>query len=140
TLLADAWVVERLDNVPDDFAGIAVTRSGRAWFGAWSELRQAPAGGEDRLLAAANRRDELIAATERAASDERAAAAVVESATAAVADADAARAEADRALRAAVRERDQATEEERRTAWLIEQRRTAADEGPAGERRAHVQA
>src|SRR5205085_878356 len=33
-LLSDAWVVERLDDVPDDFAGIAVTRSGRAWFGA----------------------------------------------------------------------------------------------------------
>jgi chromosome segregation protein len=140
TLLADAWVVERLDDVPDDFAGIAVTRSGRAWFGAWRELRQAPEGGEDRLLAARNRRDELIAATERAAGGERTAAAAVESATATVADADAARAEADRALRAAVRERDQAAEEERRTTWLIEQRRSAADEGPAGERRGQVQA
>src|SRR5439155_21367073 len=68
TLLADAWVVERLEDVPDDFAGIAVTRSGRAWFGGWRELRQAPEGGEDRLLAQRNRRDELRAATERAAS------------------------------------------------------------------------
>jgi chromosome segregation protein len=139
-LLADAWVVERLEDVPDDFAGVAVTRSGRAWFGAWRELRQAPEDGEDRLLAQRNRRDELIAETEGAAGAERAAVQAVEAATAAVATADAARAEADRALRAAIRERDQAAEEERRTGWLIEQRRTAPDEGPAGARRAQVEA
>jgi chromosome segregation protein len=139
-LLADAWVVERLEDLPDDFAGIAVTRAGRAWFGAARELRQAPAGGEDRRLAQRNRRDELIRETERAAGAERAATRAVEAAATAVADADATRVEADRALRAAGRERDQAAEEERRAGWLIEQRRTAPDEGPAGERRAELEA
>ena len=66
-LLADAWVVESIDAVPADFRGIAVTRSGRAWFGAWHELRQAPAGGEERVLAQRNRRESLLAETERAA-------------------------------------------------------------------------
>jgi chromosome segregation protein len=139
-LLADAWVVERINGVREGFAGIAVTRSGRAWFGASRELRQAPAGGEDRVLAQRNRRDELLGATERAATDERAAAGRVEQAAAAVAEADAVRAGADRELRAGVRERDDAAEEVRRAEWLIEQRRTAPDEGPVGARRAEVQA
>jgi len=139
-LLAGAWVVENLDRVADDFSGIAVTRSGRAWFGAWRELRQAPEGGEDRVLAERHRRDELIAATERAAGAERDAAQAVEAASAAVASADEARAQADRALRAAIRERDVAAEEARRAEWLIEQRRAAPDEGPAGARRAEVAA
>ncbi|HVE68233.1 MAG TPA: AAA family ATPase, partial [Solirubrobacteraceae bacterium] len=54
--------------------------------------------------------------------------------------ADAARGEADAGLRAAVRERDVAAEEVRRAEWLIEQRRTAPDVGPAGIRRAEVAA
>src|SRR5207302_1677529 len=44
-LLADAWLVEDLDAVPHDFAGIAVTSSGRAWLGRWRELRQVAQGG-----------------------------------------------------------------------------------------------
>ena len=139
-LLADAWVVERLEDVPGDFAGIAVTRPGRAWFGAARELRQAPEGGEDRVLAERNRRDDLLAATERAHGAERTAGQEAERASAAVAEADAARAETDRELRAAVRERDASAEEVRRVEWLIEQRRTAPDEGPSGLRRAEVEA
>ena len=49
------------------FTGTAVTRSGRVLFGGTGELRQAPAGGEQRVLEQRNRREELIAATERAA-------------------------------------------------------------------------
>ena len=139
-LLRDSWVVEDFEAMRDDFQGIAVTRAGRAWFGSWRELRQAPAGGEDRVLAERHRRDELMAATEATASEERAAVASAEAATQAVAAADDARAEADRALRAAVRDRDVAAEEARRAEWLIEQRRSAPDEGPAGIRRAEVAA
>jgi chromosome segregation protein len=139
-LLADAWVVERLEDVPGDFAGIAVTRPGRAWFGAARELRQAPEGGEDRVLAERNRRDDLLAATERASAAESTAGREAERASAAVAEADATRAAADRELRAAVRERDASAEEVRRADWLIEQRRTAPDEGPSGLRRAEVEA
>ena len=60
-LLADVWVVESLDGLPDDFTGIAVTRDGRVWSAASRELRQVPAGGEDRVLAERNRRDALVA-------------------------------------------------------------------------------
>jgi chromosome segregation protein len=139
-LLADAWLVEDFETLDDDFAGIAVTRSGRAWFAAHREMRQAPEGGEDRVLAERHRRDELIAATEAAAGAERAAAAAAEEEAAGVAAADEARAQADGALRAALRERDVAAEEVRRAEWLIEQRRSAPDEGPAGVRRAEVAA
>src|SRR5436190_17338407 len=60
-LLADAWVVESLDAVADDFAGIAVTRAGRAWLGGARELHQAPTGGEQRILSERNRRAGLEA-------------------------------------------------------------------------------
>ncbi len=139
-LLADAWVVDSFDGLDEAFAGIAVTRSGRAWFAASREMRQAPEGGDDRVLAQRHRRDELIAATEAAAGNERAAATAATEAATAVAQADEARAQADRAWRAAVRERDVAAEEVRRAEWLIEQRRTAPDEGPTGIRRAEVAA
>ncbi len=138
SLLAGAWVVERLEDVGESFEGIAVTRSGRAWLGAVRLLRQAPEGGEDRVLAQRNRRDELIAATERTAGEEQGAAQRAAAATAAVTEADTQRAEAERDLRAAVRERDAAAEEVRRAEWLIEQRRTAPDEGATGIRRAEV--
>ena len=61
-LLGDAWVVEE-SRLPDDFTGIAVTQDGRAWFGGARELRQVPAGGEERVLAERNRRDGLVAAS-----------------------------------------------------------------------------
>ena len=53
---------------PADFTGTAVTKAGTVWFSGARELRQVPTGGEDRVLAERNHRDELIAATERAAS------------------------------------------------------------------------
>src|SRR5205807_9805499 len=72
-LLADAWVVQRLEDVPEAFRGVAVTREGRAWFGAARELRQIPAGGEERVLAERARRERLIADSAAAADAERAA-------------------------------------------------------------------
>ena len=48
----------------DGFAGVAVTRAGRVWSAATRELRQVPAGGEDRVLAERNRRDGLVAEVE----------------------------------------------------------------------------
>ena len=139
-LLADAWVVDALEALPDDFRGVAVTRDGRVWFGAWRELRQVPAGGTDRVLAERNRRDELIAASEEAVGGEQRAVAAVEAATAAVAEADAARETAYAAVREAGRTRDDAVEREGRAAWRVELRRSAPDEGPSAMRRAQVQA
>jgi chromosome segregation protein len=140
-LLSSVWVVESLDGLgSSSFAGVAVTRDGRVWSPAARELRQVPAGGEDRVLVERNRRDALIAEVERAAQAEQAALARVEEASRAVQSADAARDEAERAARAAARERDEAVEAERHAAWLIDQRRTAPDESPGAERRTHLEA
>jgi chromosome segregation protein len=98
-----------------------------------------PGGGEDRVLSERNRRDELVAASERAAQAEQTALAEAEGASQAVAAADAARDDADRAARDATRARDEAGESVRHTAWLIEQRRQAPDEGPTADRRAQIE-
>ncbi|HEX3316664.1 MAG TPA: AAA family ATPase [Solirubrobacteraceae bacterium] len=138
-LLAGAWVVDDIATLPAGFDGVAVTRTGTVWFAQWGELRQVPTGGDDHVLAERNRRDELIAATERAAGAERDARTAAERAGAAVTQADAARDDAERAAREAQRARDQAAEAERRIAWLVQQRREAPDEGPGAVRRAQVQ-
>jgi chromosome segregation protein len=137
-LLANVWVVERLDGLRPDFRGTAVTRSGRVWSPLTRELLQVPGGGEDRLLAERNRRDELVQAAERAAQAERAVIAEGERASRAVAAADAARDEADRALRTAVRARDEASEAVRHAGWLLDQRKRAPDESPTATRRAQL--
>jgi len=139
-LLRDTWVVGSLEVVPDSFTGVAVTRGGRVWSALVRELRQAPAVGEERVLAERNRRDQLIAATEAAAQAELAAGRALEQAKAADQAADREREQATAAHRAAVRDRDEAAEEERRTGALIERRRAAPDDTPAEERRRQVAA
>ncbi len=134
-LLRDTWVLETLDELPASFTGIAVTRAGRVWSAATRELRQAPAVGEERVLAERNRRDELIHASEQAATAEHGAAAALERAVEGHRSAQAEREQAIAAHRAAVAERDRAAEEERRTAAVIELRRSAPDGGPAETRR-----
>ena len=81
-MLVGAWLVDDLDRLPDDFDGIAVTRAGRAWFAASRELRQAPAGGDERVLAERNRRIALAARGEELARDESAASELARAATA----------------------------------------------------------
>ncbi|UGS35843.1 chromosome segregation SMC family protein [Capillimicrobium parvum] len=138
-LLDAVWVVEDLATLPEDFAGVAVTRTGRAWSALTRELRQVAAGGAERVLAERNRRDRLIADSERAVQAEQAALAAAEGASTAVAAADAERDEADQAARQADRERSAAGEEMRRAGWLIEQRRKAPQEGAAAVRRAQAE-
>ncbi len=137
-LLSSVWVVEDLDGLASGFSGIAVTRDGRVWSPGARELRQVPAGGEDRALAERNRRDGLIGQVEAAARAEQAALAEVEGATARVQAAEAARDEADRSARTAARARDEALEAERHAGHLIAQRRDAPDEGPVATRRAQI--
>jgi len=139
-LLADTWVVDSLDDCPAPFAGVAVTRAGRVWSARARELRQAPAVGEDRVLAQRNRREQLIAESERAAQAELNARGAVDRAAAAVAAADAERERLVGAHRAAVRTHDEAVEERRRVAAQIERRRAAPDEGPGADRRAQLTA
>ncbi len=137
-LLRDTWVVHSLDEVSNAFTGVAVTRTGRVWSALAREVRQAPAVGEERVLAERNRREQLIAQTEAAAQGELSAGAALEDAKHIDRSADTEREQATAAHRAAVRERDEVAEEERRIAALIERRRAAPDDTPAEERRRRV--
>ena len=139
-LLRDVWVLDALEDVPDSFAGVAVTRGGRVWSARAREVRQAPAAGEDRVLAERNRRERLIRGTEAAAGAELEAAATLERKVAALAESEARREEAIAEHRLAVGAKDEAGEEERRTAVAIERRRSAPDEGPNAGRRAQLTA
>jgi chromosome segregation protein len=137
-LLHDTWFVEDIDALAPGFGGVAVTRQGRVWSARTRELRQAPAVGEDRVLAERNRREQLVGESERAAQAEVAARAGVEGATAAMSQADSARDRSTNAHRAAVRTLDERREEERRLGALIERRRAAPDDGPEAGRRAQL--
>jgi chromosome segregation protein len=139
-LLRDAWVVEDLAELPPGFDGVAVTTGGRVWSARTQELRQAPAVGEDRVLAERNRRERLVRASETAAQAELDARASLERAAARSAAADSVREQHTAAHRAAVRVLDEASEERRRIAALIERRRAAPDDGPDAGRRSQLNA
>jgi chromosome segregation protein len=139
-LLRDVWVVEDLSAVPHEFGGVAVTSAGRVYSGWSGELRQTAKVGEERVLAERNRREELIVASEAAVQAEHAARGEVAAATARAAELDSTREQAIAAHRAAVGSFDEAAEEQRRLAAGIARRRTAPDEGPGADRRAHIQA
>jgi chromosome segregation protein len=138
-LLAEAWVVERLEHLPENFAGIAVTRSGRVWFAAWGEVRQLTEGGAERVLARRNERERLIAASEAAAQAEQLVRGASEQALEAVHAAEGTCERAERALRELERDRAEAGEAQRRTGWLIEQRRAMPQQGPVAVRRAQIE-
>jgi chromosome segregation protein len=137
-LLRGAWLVDSLDGLPRGFGGVAVTRTGRVLMGATGELRQAAGGGQERVLEQRNRRVELIAAVEAAASRERDVREALGAAGEAVTAAEAEREDAAGAARAARRDEEEAAEAVRRNEWLMERRREAPDEGPAAVRRAEV--
>jgi len=138
-LLADAWVVESLEDLPRDFSGIAATRTGRVWFAAWGEVRQLTEGGEERVLARRNERDRLIAASELAVKAEQTAQAQAERILAQVRAAEDARSAAEAALREAERAHAEGREAQRRTEWLIEQRKAAPQQGPLAVRKAQLE-
>jgi chromosome segregation protein len=138
-LLANAWVVERLEELPRDFAGIAATRGGRVWFASWGEVRQLSEGGTERVLARRNERERLIADAERAAQAEHVAKRACEQLLAEVRAGDETRMTADGALREAERELAEAGEVRRRTQWLIEQRRQAPAQGALAVRKAELE-
>ncbi|MHB8242889.1 MAG: coiled-coil domain-containing protein, partial [Solirubrobacteraceae bacterium] len=138
-LLEDAWVVDRLEELPSDFAGIAATRAGRVWFGAWGEVRQLSEGGTERVLARRNERDRLVASAEQAAQAEHGARALGEQVAQEVRSAEDARAGAEGALREAQRRQAETLEAVRRAEWLIEQRRSAPADGPLAVRKAELE-
>jgi chromosome segregation protein len=138
-LLPDAWVVERLEELPDGFRGVAVTRAGRVWFADLGEVRQLSAGGSERVLARRNQRDrlerELRAAGRGLAEAETHSAAAL--AAVSQAEADAARGLSE--LRESERGHGEAQEAVRRGEWLIEQRRAAPAHGPLAVRKAQLE-
>ncbi len=138
-LLADAWVVERLEDVAEDFRGVASTASGRVLFAGWGELRQVTEGGAERVLARRNERDRLIAESEQAVAGEHAARAAVEHALEQAREANLARDQSDGALRDSERLLGEAAEAKRKALWLIEQRKAAPEQGPLAVRRAELQ-
>ncbi len=138
-LLADAWVVERLEDLPASFAGIAATRSGRVWFAGSGEVRQLSEGGTELLLARRNERERLVAEVERAAQAELEATAAGERALQAVKESEVARTAAEDTLRAADRAVAEASEAARQTEWLLTRRREAPAEGPLAVRKAEIE-
>jgi chromosome segregation protein len=138
-LLADAWVVESLEDLPTDFTGIATTRRGRVLFAAWGEVRQLSEGGTERVLARRNERDRLVTLAESAAQEEQTARSACEQALEQVRAAETTRVGAEDALREADRHRAEASEAKRRTEWLIEQRRAAPAQGALAVRKAELE-
>jgi chromosome segregation protein len=136
-VLADAWIVERVADVPDDFDGIAVTRSGTAYHGAFRDLRRAAAGGGERALADRSRRSELEAELDRVSAEAAQIRTELERCAAAAERAEEDRDRLEDELRSLRRAREEALEQARRSAWLIEQRRERS-EGPEDGRRAEL--
>jgi len=138
-LLADAWVVERLEDIPAGFEGIAATRRGRVWFAGSGEVRQLSEGGTELMLARRNERERLVAEVERAAQAEVVAKSSTAQALQGVRDAEAARGAAEDTLRESERALSEAAEAVRRSEWLIERRRSAPAEGPLAVRKAEIE-
>ena len=139
-LLADAWLVDDLAELPEDFGGIAVTIDGDAFDGAARELRRLPKEGTDPALAARSAREELVS---RVAQREQTAQRVegeLERAEKALAKARSDRDEADLARREAQRRLDTANEEASRTRWLAEKRAEREDGGSTTVKRAQLEA
>jgi chromosome segregation protein len=138
-LLADAWVVERLEDLPASFGGIAATRRGRVWFAASGEVRQLSEGGTELVLARRNERDRLVAEVELAAQAEHEAKLAAERSLEGMRAAEAARGAAEDVLREAERTAAEAAETVRRSEWLLERRRAAPAEGPLAVRKAEIE-
>ena len=140
-LLGDAWLVEELTGIRDDFEGIAVTIEGHVLDAGPGELRRLPRGATDPALTARSEREELVhRVAERERTAERASA-VFAQANEAAERARERHETAARALRDATRALEEAKEDASRKEWLLGQRRQSSEEqGPEAVRRAQVEA
>ncbi|HEV7918021.1 MAG TPA: hypothetical protein VGO97_00465, partial [Solirubrobacterales bacterium] len=140
-LLGDVWVVDALDSLGSDFDGVAVTRSGRVLFGATGELRQAPGGGEQKVLSERNRRVEIAAQLETASTAQTTAQTALETAEANVRQTEQLRDAAHDASRAARLARDELSGTVQGQERNIERRIEAGlADGPTAVRRAAIEA
>jgi chromosome segregation protein len=139
TLLSTAWLVERIEDLPAGFAGIAVTREGVAYEGRLGEVRRLPLAAGGRDLAERNRLTELEAELGGAEAAVEGARTSAQEAEVEVRQAEERREAIESRLRDVRREQQQAEEDVRRLAWLVEQRRESAT-GPEDARRTQVAA
>ena len=139
SLLSAAWIVARIEDLPENFRGIAVTRDGVAYESRLGEVRRLPAGAGGRDLAARNRLADLEAELTRVDSELEQAREGTREAATAVQRAEEHRDGTEGRLRDARRAQQQAEEEGRRLSWLVDQRRRHAP-GIDDARRAHVTA
>ncbi len=140
-LLADVWVVESLDRLPAGFDGVAVTKAGRVFFARTGELRQAAGGGEQRVLAEKNRREDLTTRLTAARTLETQAQSALVGFESAVKSSETARDEAHAASRAKRIERDELSGAVQGQSRAIERRIEAGlADGPTAVRRAGVEA
>src|SRR5215208_5243729 len=128
-LLADAWLVDDLDEIADDFTGVAVTVDGECFDAAVGEIRRMPREGTDPALAARSEREELASRLAQREQTEERAKRDRERAESALAEARRGEERAQHELREARRELDQAAEEASRTAWLAERHAERAEGG-----------
>ena len=138
-LLASAWIVDRVEDVPADFDGIAVTRDGLAYEARLGEVRRLPLNAGGRDLAARNRLADLETEVAGVEDDLERARRTAQQAAAALERAEEARDAAEARLRDVRREQQQAEEQERRLSWLVNERREHGP-GPEDARRAQVSA
>lgn len=140
-LLANAWLVDSLDSLAPGFDGVAVTKSGRVYFGAIGELRQAPVGGDQRVLAERNRRETLVQAQSAAQTAETAAQTALDSAEQQLRQLEQSRDAAHDAARVARVERDELSGAVQGQSRAIERRIEAGlADGPTAVRRAAIDA
>lgn len=140
-LLSDVWLVDSLIDLPAEFVGIAVTRAGRVFFGTTGELRQAPSGGEQRILAERNRRDRLVDERDAARVAESAAQIALEAAEVTLREHETARDSAHDVARTARIERDELSGAVQGQSRAIERRIEAGlADGPTAVRRAAIEA
>ena len=139
-LLADCWLVEDFVSLPDNFAALAVTTSGRSWSGASGELRQSSGGGAGRILEERNRRLALTSELSSAQASVDSAELAAQSVKNDFEQLQAVAVESDRERREHRAAADSAAEAQRRAEWVLNTRKQAPQAGPAAVRRAEVAA
>jgi chromosome segregation protein len=128
-LLADAWLVDDLDDLAEGFGGVAVTVEGECYDARAGEVRRLPREGTDPALAARSGREELASRLAQREQTEERAINDLRRAEAALAEARDREEEAQRSLRKARREHDETSEEASRTTWLAERHAERSEEG-----------
>jgi chromosome segregation protein len=141
-LLADAWLVDDLDDLAGEFHGVAVTADGECYDARAGEVRRLPREGTDPALAARSEREELVSRLSQRERTEERAGRDLERAESTLADARQREEEAQRSLRGARRGLDEATEDANRATWLAERHaeRSEAGSGSGAIQRAKLEA